>query len=825
MRLRLMLTCLLLAPLPALAQTLLDTTGDVGLNSSLAIGTDGRPLIAYRDETNGTLKVAHCNDAACTGATLSTIDSGNYPALAIGADGRGVIAYVAAGSLKAAHCNDVACTSASTTVVESPNVIPARVSLIVGSDSLPLILYMKQVPGFIGPGVTTAHCSDASCSSATVSVHGATGTGGTQDTAAALGTDGFPLIAWVISNAGAPLVRRCADIACTALTPQPLEASRGGKETFTTFQYADSPSLVIGADGRGLVSYRFTSLLPPSSSYRVAHCADAFCTSFDNVLAMPTVAATSTNVASVASPSGQPWLVRNQSGRLRLSRCDDATCTNRTDTCALVGTTSVALAWGADGQPLSTFQTSTGLDLGTAHDFAPCPASVAGAPDTTAQEMPSGGFATVSLALDIPTETVGTVDYTTVGGTAVEGVDYVATSGTLTFTGCCSTSEGISIPLLADPTDENDEQFTVVFSNPQGLTLGDTQAVVTIQDDDPLPSLSPSECAVLEGDAGTVSCEFPITMTPPSGKTVQVAYFTVNGTAVAGSDYVATSGILTFAPGVASLSAAVPVSGDTSVEPDESFNLALSSPTNATIDVGNAQGVILDDDGVSSRRGELGHGSSLTADLAAQPGPVADTDSYRLALPALSSWEVVVDEVSGDLTPGLLLEHVAADNTTVLGSGTPVGVGAALGLTLQNRLTTPVISHHVRIGSAACTTACGADDTYRLRVYETTAAVPRFNNSASQVTVLILQNTTDRALTGNADFWNAAGLRLATMPLSIPPHGTLVTNTVSVAGLSFQSGSITLTHDGAYGALAGKAVALEPETCFSFDSPVTCKQP
>jgi hypothetical protein len=50
-----------------------------------------------------------------------------------------------------------------------------------------------------------------------------------------------------------------------------------------------------------------------------------------------------------------------------------------------------------------------------------------------------------------------------------------------------------------------------------------------------------------------------------------------------------------------------------------------------------------------------------------------------------------------------------------------------------------------------------------------------------------------------------------------------VTNTASVAGLPGQSGSITLTHDGAYGALAGKAVALEPATGLSFDSPLSCK--
>ncbi|MET0551965.1 MAG: Calx-beta domain-containing protein [Vicinamibacteria bacterium] len=822
MRLRLLLTCLLLAPLPARAQTLLDTAGDVGRTSSVAIGTDGRPLIAYRDETNGTVKVAHCDDAACSGATLSTIDAGAYPSVAIGPDGRGFIAYVSANALKAAHCDDDACTTASIRVVDGPTVFGARVSVVTGGGS-PFIVYMKRLDESDGARVTTARCADAWCSAATVSVHDGTSSLGLKDTAAAVGNDGVPLIAWVTYNGAAPIVRRCVDAACTALTPRTLETVPAERAPFTTFQAVEAPSLVIGADGRGLVAYVFRNFLMSSASYQVAHCADAACTAFDDVLAMPSVPATSTNVALTTSPSGQPWFVRNQSGRLRLSRCDDAACTSRTDTCALVGTTSVALAWGADGQPISTFQASAGMDLGAAHDFAACPVPVASPADVVAQEHLFGGSATVSVEVDVPAEAVATVDYATVGGTAVEGVDYAPTSGTLTFAGCCATSQPLAIPLLPDPTDENDEQFTVVFSNPQGLTLADTQAVVTIMDDDAPPSLAPAECAVLEGDAGTASCAFPVTLTPASGKTVQVAYFTVNGTAVAGSDYEATSGILTFAPGVASRSVAVPVNGDTAVEPDELFSLVLSSPTNATVDVGNAQGVILDDDGVSSNRGELGHGGGVTADLAAQPGPVADTDSYRLALPALSSWQVVADAVSGDLSPGLVLEHVGADNTAVLGSGAPLGVGTAVGLSLQNRLTTAVVSHRVRVRSTACTTDCGADDVYRLRVYETTAAVPRFNNSATQATVLVLQNTTGLLLSGDADFWNAAGQRLATVPFAIPPHGTSVTSTGSVAGLGGQSGSITLTHDGAYGALAGKAVALEPDTGLSFDSPLSYK--
>jgi hypothetical protein len=78
-------------------------------------------------------------------------------------------------------------------------------------------------------------------------------------------------------------------------------------------------------------------------------------------------------------------------------------------------------------------------------------------------------------------------------------------------------------------------------------------------------------------------------------------------------------------------------------------------------------------------------------------------------------------------------------------------------------------------------------------------------------------------LAGAADFWSPAGVRLTTTGVSIQPRGTLVIDTGTLAGLQAQSGSITVTHDGAYGALAGKAVALEPATGLSFDSPLTYK--
>ena len=71
---------------------------------------------------------------------------------------------------------------------------------------------------------------------------------------------------------------------------------------------------------------------------------------------------------------------------------------------------------------------------------------------------------------------------------------------------------------------------------------------------------------------------------------------TQDGTAPAGSDYVATSSTLTFIPGVTSQLFAVPITGDTLDEPDETFFVNLSNPVNATIATTQAMGVILDDD-------------------------------------------------------------------------------------------------------------------------------------------------------------------------------------------------------------------------------------
>lgn len=111
--------------------------------------------------------------------------------------------------------------------------------------------------------------------------------------------------------------------------------------------------------------------------------------------------------------------------------------------------------------------------------------------------------------------------------------------------------------------------------------------------------------------------------------------------------------------------------------------------------------------------------------------------------------------------------------------------------------------------------------TYDLAFYDTTYFLPRFNNTGTQVTVVIVQNTRATAITGQIDFFNNAGTHLHSQPISLVANGTEVFITASVPALQDVSGSVSVAHTAGYGGLTGKGVALEPSTGFTFDTPLT----
>jgi hypothetical protein len=114
-----------------------------------------------------------------------------------------------------------------------------------------------------------------------------------------------------------------------------------------------------------------------------------------------------------------------------------------------------------------------------------------------------------------------------------------------------------------------------------------------------------------------------------------------------------------------------------------------------------------------------------------------------------------------------------------------------------------------------------AGKTYDVEFYDTTLFVPRWNNSATQTTIFILQNTTNTTVTGFMYFHDASGNLLASVPVNVVEGGVQILNTAGVSGLVGHAGSAWIAQLGGYGALAGKAVAVEPATGFTFDTAIT----
>lgn len=113
--------------------------------------------------------------------------------------------------------------------------------------------------------------------------------------------------------------------------------------------------------------------------------------------------------------------------------------------------------------------------------------------------------------------------------------------------------------------------------------------------------LSVLDASITEGNSGTKNLSVTVKLSKSDRtKTISVSYATQNGTATAGSDYTSVSGTVTFAPGSNTRTVSVPISGDTTLEPDETFLLLLSNPVNAVVYDGSATCTITNDEATPS---------------------------------------------------------------------------------------------------------------------------------------------------------------------------------------------------------------------------------
>jgi chitinase len=200
-----------------------------------------------------------------------------------------------------------------------------------------------------------------------------------------------------------------------------------------------------------------------------------------------------------------------------------------------------------------------------------------------------------TATLSTPVHYPVTVDFTTTDGTAVGGVDYVSTSGTLTVAPGDTTAT-LAVPIVGDVLVGRDETFTLDVTGGSNGTVARSQATGTIQNDDlGTPQFAIDNVTHAEGDAGTTPFVFTVTLTPPSDSDLAVGYTTRDGSARAPGDYRAKTGTLTFLQGEAAKTITVPVLGDWLREASEDFFVRLSGGRRL-IRLGGGRGLILNDD-------------------------------------------------------------------------------------------------------------------------------------------------------------------------------------------------------------------------------------
>jgi hypothetical protein len=353
-----------------LAATTPDPGNDTGQFVSATIGADGLPLITYQDATAKTLNVAHCRDAACTSAVVTKVSAqlkgtaGFDTSVTIGADGLGLISFtsvrndIAINFLKVAHCENLACTSATVTVVDQ--LVGDGTSIIIGADGFGLVSY--QTLGS-PQRLKFAHCQNVACTASDVHqpASGGLPNGDSFGADSSLILSPYdqnlpaaPMVTFLDTTDHSVWVARCSTLNCAGLTAITQLATG-----------ADSASLTIGDDGRGLVAVGSST-----QQLRFVHCQFLnSCSSFDTS-PVPILFAAAAEVSLSIGPDGRPILLGSYPGGAILTvPCLDTTCSTFGPAGFLHedGSPTVALTIGADGLPLAAFYDTAAHQLAVVH--------------------------------------------------------------------------------------------------------------------------------------------------------------------------------------------------------------------------------------------------------------------------------------------------------------------------------------------------------------------------------------------------------------------------------------------------------------------------
>ena len=343
-----------------------DSAFNTGLYPSLTIGADGLPFVAFQYSSTGDLRVLKCGDPLCaSGNVLTTVDTastvGSYASVAIGTDGYPVIAHhdVSNGDLKVHKCGNAACTAGNViTVVDSTGSVGEHTSIGIGADGLPVVSYYDAT----NANLKVLKCGNAACSAGNVATAvDSTGSVG-QHTSLAIGTDGLPVVSYYDATNQDLKVAKCGNAACSAGNVLAAVDAINSVGQYT--------SIALGGDGFPVVSYYSIT----NGDLKVAKCGNAACSAGNVVTLVDSADWVGTDTSIAIGADGFPILTYRDITNLdvKVLKCGNAACSagnvaRSLDGAGDTGPYGTSVALGADGLPIVAYHDYTNSDLKIAH--------------------------------------------------------------------------------------------------------------------------------------------------------------------------------------------------------------------------------------------------------------------------------------------------------------------------------------------------------------------------------------------------------------------------------------------------------------------------
>lgn len=238
------------------------------LDASIVIGSDGYPAISYHYSGGSDLKFYKCNAADCSSGTARTLDSdgitGQFTSIAI-MNGKPIISYYDLGESRYNYyfCANADCSSGTVRTLDLVGGVTTRTSVAIGNDGYAIFSYQDWNGG--NSNLKFARCNDLSCSSVTTRTLDSTGSVG-KYSSITKGSDNYPVIAYSDQTNNNLKLYKCSSVDCSSGTSYTLDTYYAGNHDV---------SIAIGSDGYPIIAYRNSA----DYDLKIYKCNDVACSS------------------------------------------------------------------------------------------------------------------------------------------------------------------------------------------------------------------------------------------------------------------------------------------------------------------------------------------------------------------------------------------------------------------------------------------------------------------------------------------------------------------------------------------------------------------